>query len=58
MSSDDYNQSQVKIAEYEHSYDYEIAQRGAVESAVIAQHQTEEQAFATLLPSLEVTASL
>ncbi len=45
MSSGEYSQARVKIAEYERNYDYAIAQRDAIESAT-AQQQTEEQAAA------------
>ncbi len=47
ISSDDYSQAQVKIAEYERSYDYAIAQKTAIEAAAaaaVAQQQAEEQA--------------
>ena len=49
LSSDDYRQAQVKIAEYERNYDYAIAQKAAVEAAeveAIAQRQAEEAAIA------------
>ena len=46
ISSGDYSQAQVKIAEYERNYDYAIAQRDAIESALVAQQQAEAQAAA------------
>ena len=46
ISSADYSQAQTKIAEYERNYDYAIAQRDAVESALVAQQQAEAQAAA------------
>lgn len=44
ISSGDYGQAQVKIAEYERNYDYAISQKAAAESAETAQRQAEEQA--------------
>ncbi|MGI8934162.1 MAG: excalibur calcium-binding domain-containing protein, partial [Phormidesmis sp.] len=47
ISSDDYSQAQVKLAEYERNYGYAISQKDAVEAAAaaaIAQQQAEEQA--------------
>lgn len=46
LNSYDYNQAQVKIAEYERNYEYAISQRDAVEAEAIAQQQAEEQAAA------------
>ena len=46
ISSGDYDQAQVKIAEYERNYDYAISQKAAAESAETAQRQAEEQAAA------------
>ena len=46
ISSGDYGQAQVKIAEYERNYDYAISQKAAAESAETAQRQAEEQAAA------------
>ncbi len=46
ISSGDYGQAQVKIAEYERNYDYAISQQAAAESAETAQRQAEEQAAA------------
>ena len=37
ISSGDYSQAQVKIAEYERNYDYAISQRDVIESALVAQ---------------------
>ena len=45
ISSDDYSQAQVKIAEYERNYDYAVSQKTAVEVAEAeAQRRAEEQA--------------
>lgn len=44
ISIGDYDQAQVKIAEYERNYDYAISQKAAAESAETAQRQAEEQA--------------
>lgn len=46
LNSYDYNQAQVKIAEYERNYEYAISQRDAVEAEAISQQQAEEQAAA------------
>ena len=44
ISSDDYSQAQMKIAEYERNYDYAVSQKTAVEVAeALAQQQAEEQ---------------
>lgn len=44
LNSDDCNQAQVKIAEYEHNHEYAIAQKDAVEAEAITQQQAEEKA--------------
>lgn len=61
ISSDDYSQAQVKIAEYERNYEHAIAQRTATEAAAaaaIAQQQAEEQAIAQRQEAAEAPTAL
>lgn len=61
ISSDDYSQAQVKLAEYEHNYDYAIAQKTAIEAAAaegIAQRQAEEQLIAQPVEKPETALSV
>ena len=60
ISSGDYSQAQVKIAEYERNYDYAISQKAVIESAeaeAIAQQQIAAQQAEIVVPIVEAQGS-